>query len=155
MKSNGKLTSRAEVRFPSPAPFSRFAAHAAPRGSLEPVFEQAAPVRKTKQGIRPLRPCSARITESGLSMLYARVSTPPLSTRPDLPLPTGRDGHVSKYRSTTRQLPGFNGAIESLLESPLRRHMHVSDMLFDLARHVEARHCTLHPEASATRVLRV
>ena len=45
---------------------------------------------------------AARITDSDLSMLYARVSTPALSTRPDFPLPAGRGGQVSKYQSTTR-----------------------------------------------------
>jgi hypothetical protein len=45
---------------------------------------------------------AARITDFELSMLYARVSTPALSTRPDFPLPAGRGGQVSKYKSTTR-----------------------------------------------------
>ena len=45
---------------------------------------------------------AARITDSDLSMLYARVSTPALSTRPDFPLPAGRGGQVAKYKSTTR-----------------------------------------------------
>jgi hypothetical protein len=45
---------------------------------------------------------TARITDSDLSMLYARASTLAPSTRPDFPLPAGRGGHVSKYKSTTR-----------------------------------------------------
>jgi hypothetical protein len=56
-------------------------------------------------------------------------------------------------RRSSRQLPGFNGAIESLFKEPLKRHMHVPDMLFDLARHVEAGHCSLHPEAPAAGIL--
>ncbi len=44
----------------------------------------------------------AAIMDSDLSMLYARVSTPALSTRPDFPLPAGRGGQVCKYKSTTR-----------------------------------------------------
>jgi hypothetical protein len=45
---------------------------------------------------------AARITNSDLSMPYARVSTPTPATRPDFPLPAGRGGQVSKYKSTTR-----------------------------------------------------
>src|SRR5580698_4475095 len=37
-----------------------------------------------------------------LSMLYARVSTPPPSTRSDFLLPAGRGGQVAKCKSTTR-----------------------------------------------------
>src|SRR5258708_1326879 len=45
---------------------------------------------------------AARITDSDLSMVYARLWIPALSTRPDFPLPAGRGGQVSKYKSTTR-----------------------------------------------------